>query len=296
MQYVPSQADDNALHVKHHDNYVNGAVITSSQRAGGKVVGVCPAVKPRRNVPGRGMNMLEDVVLKIDRRGNKGARRLVETVLERVEGELGAVRLGRDELWSKVREGVEDKVKAGETAKKRIAQLPTPPASSSPAPEEKNGGEKQAPRFTAYLYVHGNRIYGLCLAERIRAAHWTLPGTSTSSTSDSSPQARTTKNEETNPTDPIQLDQPEAAQTGVARIWVLPSGRRKGVAGRLLDAVASWDGERGDNAKEMMQECGRVAFSQLTAMGEGLARRWTEKRGEHSQKKVLVYDERGCYG
>ncbi|KAL9084788.1 MAG: hypothetical protein Q9159_005024 [Coniocarpon cinnabarinum] len=298
MRYVPSQANDAALHTKHHDTFLNGEIISACLRESCTILQkYTPITMGMRGKRGVGRNKWveeEDAIVRVD--GKSRGRKVVERVMERVEGELGAVALDREELWGTIHSS---KTQTLRTQKNRRSleektALPTPPTSSSPAPDEDGDGAipENQPRFAAFLYLHGTRVIGLCLAEQIHSASWMIPLTlSHHATSENTDQ-------DLDPSTPIKLTAPEALNVGIARIWVLPGARRKGIAARLLDSVAANGVTEGDTSGKGQDEDsdGRrqsgIAFSQLTGQGEKLARAWISRA--EKDVRVLVYDESGA--
>jgi N-acetyltransferase len=101
--------------------------------------------------------------------------------------------------------------------------------------------------YQCYVVAEGRRVLGLCLAEPIAQAHAARPHA-----------------------DPAMVcalagDGPVPAALGIARIWVAPERRKRGLATALLDAVRAAFAEPLVVGKRML------AFSQPTAAGYALA-------------------------
>ena len=207
-------------------------------------------------------------VLHVERRSENASRKFLEKILGRVEEDLGAVRIGRDELWGVVRPS--------------------------------DGAERG--RYTAYLRLMGSTCVGLCLVERISSARRVvlpdeesrrcspttllkkrgvrdnadqLPTPPMSSSPAPDEGDLSTKKIETVKERPMKAPvllstQRQSADLGISRIWVHPTHRRQGIARGLLDVAL----------RDQKVKMEKVAFSQTTEGGHGLARGWTARTGK----------------
>ncbi|GME22052.1 Sister chromatid cohesion acetyltransferase eco1 [Neofusicoccum parvum] len=300
MTYVPSNAEDAALHKSFHAMNVGGVEVGRGfGKRGGEVVWENG-----------------DVVVGVGRRDKGAARVRVRRVLEVVEKELGAVEIGEDELWGQVvvkEGGGRDRAGVGGD------EGPRPQRAAVVNAKEGNKAREEtvlrADRFRAYLYVRGSKCIGLCLAERITEAYRVVPPPKDTTTLPKAPTAtvptitppggKTTSNgtrasgeptaappprqpvpSTTTPTAPTALTishTSHPAHLGISRIWVSSLHRRHGVATALLDAAArdfcgqqyyGLDEYDGANKKRDRVPKELVAFSQPTDSGARLARRW----------------------
>ncbi|MCJ1471420.1 N-acetyltransferase O1 (Establishment of cohesion protein 1) [Lambiella insularis] len=201
MEYIPSNAEDAALHKEFHSMNIGGVDMGKGFARDVTVVGRA----------GEG-----EVVAMVEAKSALGLRNKVKRALEIVNQELGAVNIKEDRLWGKLAIG-----KAGDTKRR------TKKRRGLGGEKEEDDGEAQ---FKVLLYLAGDKCIGVCLAERIHNAakvveHPTAdasqhtPGASVRSSSISTDTAR----------DPALL--------GIARIWTSKSHRRKGIASALLECV-----------------------------------------------------------
>lgn len=132
MEYRPSSPEDAALHKKFHAQNVGGIDL------GKKFV---DSILVNQKVwTGSG----GDMIIVVNRSAEARKRRVVESVLDVVEKELGGVGIDREELWSEVSATSEADAMA------------------------------KCDRYKAYLYIRGHKCVGVCLAERIRQAYQVL--------------------------------------------------------------------------------------------------------------------------
>ncbi|KAK5116612.1 hypothetical protein LTR16_005063 [Cryomyces antarcticus] len=257
MEYIPSNAEDSALHKKFHAQNLGGIELgkgfVESVRAGGGVVwtgdeGTCVCMVEKKDTLGaRGVAM----------------KRRVGDVLEVVRTELGAVEIAESELWSSV---------ATKEALDVLAQGDR--VTASEAVKENRFG-----RFKIYLYLNGSKCIGVCLAERILQAYKVLEPDDRlqgAEPTGAKPEA-VTANTIVSKNSAISIaEKPDDAMLGISRIWTSTSYRKQGIATTLLDCAAEnfLYGLRVD--KKL------IAFSQPTESGGCLARRWlATKNGWH---------------
>ncbi|KAL0259934.1 hypothetical protein SLS55_005677 [Diplodia seriata] len=276
MAYVPSNAEDAALHKRFHAMNVGGVDVgkgffarsAEKGRGAGEIVW-------EKGVDG-------DFVVVVGRREKVAARTRVRRVLDVVERELGAVEIPDHELWGQV--AVEENAgnkhtRKGEHVRNNISAGIDTEIESKPQKGAGTNGTNgtgrnrtrgvdvmRADRFKAYLYIRGSKCVGLCLAERITEAYRVVDvpengssqaqTTTVASTKTSEDQTGSTDATEpstgassdcpsttitTTPTTPRTLtfsSITHPADLGISRIWVSSLHRRHGIAIALLDAAA----------------------------------------------------------
>ena len=237
MDYIPSNAEDAALHKEFHAMNLGGIVmgksflddIASSKR---KVVDVMSSGRQ------------EESVVVIDRRASLAVKNRAKKVLDIVNTELSAIEIDDEMLWKS----------AGALAtKKRRSQRGRQGMLRTTDDRED--------RFKVFLYLLEEKCIGLCLVERIHSALEVMsPVQDTplgqgvvSITKSSSILTSPNKN---------------AALLGISRLWTSKSHRRKGIATVLLDFARRNFFYGIEVPKEM------VAFSQPSESGGLLAERW----------------------
>ncbi|QDS77861.1 hypothetical protein FKW77_000189 [Venturia effusa] len=129
MEYRPSSSEDAALHKRFHAQNVGGMDL-------GKKFVDSIFVSQKVWIGSAG-----DMIIVINRSAEARKRRVVESVLDVVEKELGGVGIDRDELWTEV---------SGISHTDMMAKCD---------------------RYKAYLYIRGHKCVGVCLTERIRKAY-----------------------------------------------------------------------------------------------------------------------------
>jgi len=135
MEYIPSNAEDAALHRKFHAMNVGGVDFTKAT-----------VDRLRKNQvwsAGDG-----SFIAAIGRRDALALRNKTSDVLKVVNTELGAVPISDEELWSQT---------CASTDARNDGSRPTP-----------------VDRFKTYLYIRGQKCIGACLAERIWEAYTVL--------------------------------------------------------------------------------------------------------------------------
>ncbi|KAI9881195.1 MAG: N-acetyltransferase O1 (Establishment of cohesion protein 1) [Pleopsidium flavum] len=243
MEYIPSNAQDAALHKEFHTASVGGVDVSKAflKRHAPRIVqdSSRDAARPSGRVKG--------FVMVIDRKSSTAQKNRARRVLSVVNTELSAVEIEDNRLWSQVavpnasdmaKDCSDCTVVAGDRVEK-----------------------SRWDRFRVYLFISGEKCVGLCLAERISKAykvkdqnceaegHEPNPAVSKSSSISVSQEA-----------DPAIL--------GISRVWTSVSHRRKGLAASLLDAV------RCNFIYGMHISKDMVAFSQPTESGGQLAQKW----------------------
>jgi N-acetyltransferase len=237
MQYIPSNADDAALHKKFHAMNLGGVDFTK------------PVIERfRKNQVWSGGDGA--FIAAVGRKDAVALRNRASDVLKVVNTELAAVPISDDELWSQT-DG------AGALDEDEKASKPHAPTSG-------NTKQPLVDRFKVYLYFRGNKCVGACLAERIWEAFAVLgktdTTTQTSETCESSVAPQSSSISISSASDPAIL--------GVSRIWTSNQSRKQGIASRLLETV------RCDFQYGLVIEKGKMAFSQPTESGGNLARKW----------------------
>jgi hypothetical protein len=135
MEYIPSNAEDAALHRKFHAMNVGGVDFTKAT-----------VDRLRKNQVWTGGD--GSFITVVGRKDALALRNRTSDVLKVVNTELGAVPISDEELWSQTT--------APDTAQER---------DSKSAPVD---------RFKTYLYIRGQKCIGACLAERIWDAYTVL--------------------------------------------------------------------------------------------------------------------------
>lgn len=132
MEYRPSSPEDAALHKKYHAQNVGGIDL------GKKFVdSIFVGQKVWTGSAG-------EMIIVVNRSAEARKRRVVESVLDVVEKELGGVGIDREELWTELSATSETDATA------------------------------KCDRYKAYLYIRGYKCVGVCLTERIRSAYEVL--------------------------------------------------------------------------------------------------------------------------
>tara|TARA_R110002003_G_scaffold1389_1_gene22932 strand:- start:6740 stop:7480 length:741 start_codon:yes stop_codon:yes gene_type:complete len=234
MEYIPSNAEDAALHRKFHAMNVGGVDFTKA---------IVERMRKQQVWSGGDGSL----IAVIGRKDALALRHRTSDVLKVVNTELAAVPISDEELWSQTSASQADS----------MGMRTSNTGSHTKAPS----GSPQVDRFKTYLYIRGQKCIGVCLAERIWEActvlvqdcqeektHQLQPGSKSSSISIS---------EATTP-----------ALLGISRIWTSNQHRKQGIATQLLDCA------RCDFLYGLTVEKDQVAFSQPTESGGNLARRW----------------------
>ena len=198
MDYIPSNAEDAALHKEFHSRDMGGVDLGRGFARDVTVVGRA----------GEG-----EIVAVVEAKSALGLRNKVKRVLGIVNKELGAVDLEEGMLWEKMAVVTRDNKKR-RTEKRRGLRA---------GREE----EEKEERFKVFLYLAGDKCIGLCLAERIHNASRVI-----ASEKQDSPEHHALKSSSIS-TETAR----EAALLGISRIWTSKSYRRKGIASALLDCA-----------------------------------------------------------
>ncbi|PGH10487.1 hypothetical protein AJ80_07531 [Polytolypa hystricis UAMH7299] len=133
MEYVPSNAEDVALHKKFHEMNSSGVDLGKAFVRANASRWVYEAVR-----------FDEGYVVIVDRRSSPSARNQAMRVLEVVNKELSAPEIDDATLWSQTQ------------PPKRL---------------RKNGSKEEADRFKVFLHMKDSKCIGLCLTERIWESH-----------------------------------------------------------------------------------------------------------------------------
>ncbi|TID14422.1 sister chromatid cohesion acetyltransferas-like protein Eco1 [Venturia nashicola] len=185
MEYRPSSPEDAALHKKFHAQNVGGIEV------GKKFVdSIFVSQKVWTGSAG-------EMIVVVNRSAEARKRRVVESVLDVVEKELGGAGIDREELWTEISATSETDAMA------------------------------KCDRYKAYLYIRGYKCVGVCLTERIRKAYEVVApdipeakGNLTSFRGSSITVSETSK----------------PATMGVSRVWTSTFARRSGIAKKMLDS------------------------------------------------------------
>jgi len=247
MEYIPSNAQDAALHKEFHVANVGGVDVgkTFLKRHVSSIVwdSAKDATVEEGHAPG--------FVMVISRRSSRAEKNKVRRILKVVNMELSAVDIEEDRLWSQM-------VVSNTTASAEDSSNGSVTASAR--------GEKTrscGDRFKVYLFVSGEKCIGLCLAERISKAYEVESQNDEANTSKSNPGVSKSSSISVGPN-------AKPAILGISRIWTSVSYRRKGVAAALLDAARRNFIYGVQISKDM------IAFSQPTESGGLLAQNWFE--------------------
>lgn len=259
MEYVPSNMQDFSLHQKYHSRRIGGITLDKA---------LLKKVEGWKGIEWRGKD--GDCIISVTRHlTNKPGRSFAKEVLDVVQGELGAVDIPYNALWS----------------------LCAVELSASNAPDtvdnEVRAIDMESPcyeRYKVYMYIHGTRCVGLCLAERIDKAHKVLGPEKEQSNVGTTDGVIQSAHQESNVDDsPIAIaEEVDQAWMGVSRIWTSRQVRKKGIAKQLLDCACKTFREQLAVPKHL------VAFSQPTESGARLARKWF---GRHHGWLVYVEPE-----
>ena len=198
MDFIPSNAEDAALHKDFHSMNVKGVEMGKGFLKEVKTVGKAGE---------------DELVVIVDGSAALGVRRKVRRVLEVVDKELGAVEVGDEVLWGRYGSDVNGKKEKGKKATLRASTV---------------GNDEKEARFKVFLYLVGDRCVGLCLAERIRNASKVV-GAPEIVNLGVEPGARSSAI--------LAEEERHPALLGISRIWTSKSHRRKGIASALLDCV-----------------------------------------------------------
>ncbi|KAF2827256.1 hypothetical protein CC86DRAFT_445285 [Ophiobolus disseminans] len=234
MEYIPSNAEDAALHRKFHAMNVGGVDFTKA---------IVERLRKKQVWSGGDGSF----IAVIGRKDALALRTRTSDVLKVVNTDLAAVPISDEELWSQT--SLLDKEPAR--------------AKNSCTPEVAKSKSKSASvdRFKTYLYIRGQKCIGACLAERIWEAFTVL------SQEDASAETRQLPSENKSSSISISIDT-TPAMLGISRIWTSNQHRKQGIASRLLDCA------RSDFLYGLTVEKEMTAFSQPTESGGNLARRW----------------------
>lgn len=237
MEYIPSNAEDAALHRKFHAMNLGGVDFTKSAMERFRKTEVWSG--------GEG-----SFIAVIGRRDALVLRNRASDVLKVVNTELSAVSIPDADLWGQ----------AGRTLF-ADAPLENPKTTKAEPPATEDCTAPLVDRFKIYLYFRGNKCVGACLAERIWEAFTVLDQRIASEQTCQPPIAPQSSS--------ISISTAaEPAVLGISRIWTSNQCRKQGVASRLLDTA------RSNFLYGMTVEKEQIAFSQPTESGGNLARKW----------------------
>ena len=251
MEYIPSHAEDAALHKYFHNSNAQGV---DMGKATLKDVTYLWLVNDKESV------------LAVDARCPQALRNRVRKVLEVVNKELGALDIADEELWGSLAKRVGEK----KAPSRKMARR------GGPGAKEEGKDESKEDRYKAFLYLVDERCVGLCLVERIHCAAKVLPSSGSAYedlTEVLPPKYRATTNQ--NPAnDAVRSSSisvtsaKDAALLGISRIWTSKKYRRKGIARTLLDTA------RGSFFYGIEVPKAMCAFSQPTESGGILGEAW----------------------
>jgi len=203
MTYVPSNAEDSALHTSFHGQSIDGVEITKKFRR-----------YYENSARWRGEN--NDIVIRVEMHQNTWHRKRMASILEVVTRELGAVVISTEELISTI------------GFPPRLDDEPRRPVTldvqKSMTGQDEVASSEARFRYQAYHYLSGTKCVGVCLIERITQAYEVLPICDGATTRDSTITVN---------------DSPSPATIGISRIWTSKSYRGKGIAVAMLNSVIS---------------------------------------------------------
>ncbi|KAF2857813.1 hypothetical protein K470DRAFT_279035 [Piedraia hortae CBS 480.64] len=227
MEYVASSAEDRKLHDRYHQQAVDGYDVGKEFAGKARLGTVFPGV------------LEGDWICAITHLDHHTRRKKVQSVLESVQRELGAVPISAQQLWA--------------------------------------SSKDRGPHFTAYLYVRGTKCVGFALTVGLSEARLVLkpqvnPTKPILHHSVSAVEALKLRRlaaaeaEAQATSQPLLVSSvPVPARLGIARIWTSPRCRCEGIASSLLDTALA-------STKPLTKD--DVAFSQPTEAGTRLARKW----------------------
>ncbi|MCJ1358781.1 MAG: N-acetyltransferase O1 (Establishment of cohesion protein 1) [Icmadophila ericetorum] len=200
MDFIPSNAEDAALHKQYHAMNRWGVDM-------GKIF--------LREVPIlKALDEGETIVM-LDAKSSPGLKRKAMRALEVVNQELGATEIDENILWGGFtapvkRRGRPPKVKEGQAQPK----------------------DEKEDRFRLFLRLSSDKCIGLCLAERIQGAFKVMGADSTIKLGEEmAPEIKSSS---------ISMkESSDSALLGISRIWTSKSHRRNGIASQLLDCARS---------------------------------------------------------
>jgi hypothetical protein len=203
MEYIPSNADDAALHRKFHAMNLGGVDFTKAV-----------VERMRKKAVWSGGN--GSFVAAIGRKDALALRNRISDVLNVVTTELAAVPISDAELWGQASES------KFADAQKDKRDTKTEAASSSPLVD----------RYKTYLYIRGQKCIGACLAERVWEAFRVLEQSNASAQTRHLPtESQSSSISISSSIDPVLL--------GISRIWASNQHRKQGIATRLLECARS---------------------------------------------------------
>jgi len=241
MTYVPSNAEDSAVHTRYHDQNVKGVEVNKRFRQ-----------YYENSAIWRGGN--NDIVVCAEMHENSWHRKRVGSILEIVTRDLGAVVIPELDLAM-------GKICLPRKWDDEPVDLPTMLLRKTETGQDDLDRYQTHRRYEAYLYLSGTKCVGLCLTERISRAYEVLPGDH-----DRDHSAATSD------IPIIVRERPSPATVGILRIWTSTSYRGNGVAVAMLNSVRSNYRGIGEVPKD------KIAFSQPTTSGARLARKWFGKQ------------------
>ena len=201
MEYVPSNAEDAALHRMYHDMDKEGVEM-------GKAFMKGSAMRWAYEVP-----HIEGLVVVVDRKTSPPAKAQVKKVLEVVNKELSSVEIDEATLWSQ--RSLQPAGELNNTVKQSDS-------------EERN--DHRSDRYKVFLHIKDGKCVGLCLAERITTGQKVKANLLDKSDSNETAKERISSS--------ISVEEKSSpAVVGISRIWTSRAFRRKGIATNLLDCV-----------------------------------------------------------
>ena len=242
MEYIPSNAQDAALHKEFHTANLGGVDVGKAFLKSHASGIVWESAKDGAHQEGRAHGL----VIVIDRKSSLAEKNKARRILKVVNLELSAAKIEDKRLWSQ-------EILPVNGAMKHCQDETLPLA----------GEERKSccDRFKVYLFVSEGRCIGLCLAENISMAYEV-------SDQNSNADGNMPKPAMSNSSSVSISGKTIPAILGISRIWTSASHRRKGVARALLNAARESFIYGVQIPKDM------VAFSQPTESGGRLARTW----------------------
>lgn len=238
MEYIPSNAEDAALHKKFHAMNMGGVGFTKST-----------VERLRKTQVWSGGD--GSFIAVVGRKDALALRNRTSDVLKVVNTELAAVPISDEELWSQTAQP--------DSSDQQSFTL----KGTTKGVDTVNAKSPSVDRFKMYLYVKAQKCIGVCLAERIWEAYNVLDQCDTGVQGQSCPTLGETQSSS------ISISTSSSpAILGISRIWTSNQQRKQGIATRLLDCA------RASFLYGLVIEKGQIAFSQPTESGGKLARKW----------------------
>ncbi|KAJ4990775.1 hypothetical protein SVAN01_03784 [Stagonosporopsis vannaccii] len=200
MEYIPSSAEDAALHKKFHAMNFGGVDCTKAM-----------VERLRQKQIWNGGE--GSFIAVVGRRDALALRNKASDVLKVVNTELAAVSIDDEDLWSQ-----------------------TTFAAMAESSENDASTTGKCDRFKVYLYIRGQKCVAACVAERIREAFTVL---AQDQAAEQQTQTQTQTLDESQSSSISVSTAADTVLLGISRIWVSNQFRKQGLARKLLDCTRS---------------------------------------------------------